>query len=299
LQLGFCGQGCKSGAKWSTLYSEIPKAEATGRLELRPNCMVIRLEHDRHDRVTGVLYIDAGGKQQFQKAAMVALAGNAIESARLLLNSASARYPAGLANRSGWVGRGYMRHLNASAWGQFDRPVHMNHGVAMGGTIYDESRLDPEGWGDEFSQFIEGYDHVAGIWMNGEDLSRADNRVTLHPTEKDAHGLAIPNVHVDEHPNDLAMRAHFRRRAEAVLRAAGARSVIQGAQLPASHNLGTCRMSANRETGVTNAYGQSHDLANLFIADGSLFPSSSSANPTLTIVALAIRQAHHMARLLG
>jgi choline dehydrogenase-like flavoprotein len=322
LQLGFCGQGCKSTAKWSTLYTEIPQAEATGRFELRAGCMALAIEHDARGRVDAVVYRDAAGRRQRQRAALVAVAGNAIETPRLLLNSASGRYPQGLANGSGWVGRGYMKHLNASAWGLFEKPVRMNRGVTMGGTIYDESRLDPsrgftggyllqavqvgipflasvikpDGWGREFTKFLEGYDHLSGIWMNGEDLPRADNRVTLHATATDAYGLPVANVHVDEHPNDIAMRAHFRTQAEKVLRAAGATDVMHGSPLPASHNMGTCRMSEKPDAGVTNGYGQAHEIPNLYISDGSLFPTSSAENPTLTIVALALRQAEHIAR---
>ena len=89
-QIGFCFQGCKSGGKWSTLYTEIPKGEATGNLEVRPNAMALRIEHDAQGKVTGVVYVDAAGKQQRQKARVVAVAGNSLESPRLLLNSESA-----------------------------------------------------------------------------------------------------------------------------------------------------------------------------------------------------------------
>ena len=90
-QIGFCFQGCKSGGKWSTLYTEIPKGEATGNLEVRPNAMALRIEHDAQGKVTGVVYVDGGGKQQRQKARVVAVAGNSLESPRLLLNSESAQ----------------------------------------------------------------------------------------------------------------------------------------------------------------------------------------------------------------
>lgn len=322
LQLGFCGQGCKSTAKWSTLYTEIPRAEATGRLDLRDRCTVLAIEHDARGHASGVVYVDAEGRRQRQRAALVAVAGNAIETPRLLLNSVSGRFPRGLANGSDQVGRYYTKHLGLSVWGRFAKPVYMNRGVTMGGTIYDESRLDPSrgfvggylmqavqlgvpflagviqplGWGPDFARFMENYDHLSGIWMNGEDLPRAGNRITLHPTEKDAHGLPIAHVHVDEHPNDLAMREHYARQAEKVLRAAGAVEVVRGVPLPASHNMGTCRMSTRADAGVTDAYGRTHEVPNLYVTDGSLFPTSSSENPTLTIVALALRQADHIAR---
>src|SRR5262249_40186858 len=97
-QIGFCFQGCKSGAKWSTLYAEIPKGEDTGKLEVRPNSQVLKIEHDAKGRVTGVVYADKTGREQRQKARAVCVAGNSIESPRLLLNSASSTFPQGLAN---------------------------------------------------------------------------------------------------------------------------------------------------------------------------------------------------------
>ena len=112
-QAGFCFQGCKFGAKWSSAYSDIPKGEATGNLEVRTHAQVLKIEHDAKGKVTGVIYADKDGNQQMQKARIVAVAGNSIESPRLLLNSASS-VPDGLANSSGQVGKNYMRHMTAS-----------------------------------------------------------------------------------------------------------------------------------------------------------------------------------------
>lgn len=322
LQLGFCGQGCKSTAKWSTTYTEIPAALATGKLDLRTRSMALRLEHRRADRVNAVLYADAEGRQQRQQAAAIVIAGNAVETPRLLLNSESGVAPQGLGNGNGLVGRYYTRHVNASLFGLFPEQVEMERGVAMSGTVYDEmghdpSRgfvggymfqgvqvgvpylaavINPEGWGPSFTRFIGRYDHLAGVWLNGEDLPRAGNRITLHRSEKDQHGLPIASVHVDEHPNDLAMREHFYRQSEALMRAAGATEVMRGSPVSASHNMGSCRMSASPDTGVADPMGRSHQVKNLYIGDGSLFPTSTAENPTLTIVALALRQAEHISR---
>ena len=142
-QIGFCFQGCKSGAKWSTLIAEIPKGEATGNLEVRPNSQVLKIEHDDSGKVTGVIYADKDGKQQMQKARIVCVAGNTIESPRLLLNSASSKYPDGLANSSGQVGKNYMRHMTGSVYAAFDKPVYMYRGTTMAGIVRDESRHDP------------------------------------------------------------------------------------------------------------------------------------------------------------
>ncbi len=119
-QIGFCFQGCKSGAKWSPLYTEIPEGEDTGKLEVRANAQVIKIEHDDSGKVSGVVYADKDGNQHRQKARAVCLAGNSFESPRLLLNSASSMFPDGLGNSSGQVGKNYMRHMTGSVYAVFD-----------------------------------------------------------------------------------------------------------------------------------------------------------------------------------
>ena len=133
IQDGFPFQGAKNRSRWSTLYTEIPRALATGKLDLRPECHVIRVETDEKGLATGVTYIDGDGLEQFQRARIVAVAGNAIETPRLLLNSASSLFPDGLANSSDQVGRNYMRHLTASVYAIFDQPVRMYRGETMAG----------------------------------------------------------------------------------------------------------------------------------------------------------------------
>jgi choline dehydrogenase-like flavoprotein len=321
LQLGFCFQGCKSGAKWSTLYTEIPAAEATGKFELRPQCQAIQIEHDQAGKASAVVYADASGTLQRQRARAVCVAGNSIETPRLLLNSSSSLFPDGLANSSGQVGRNYMRHMTGSLYATFEEPVHMYRGTTMAGIISDESRhdtsrgfvggyemetlslglpfmaafLDPGAWGSKFTGAMDQYAHMAGMWLVGEDMPRESNAVTLHESEKDAFGMPIPNVHFDDHRNDEAMREHAYGRGTAVYEAAGARDVYRTPPYPSTHNLGTCRMSAKPADGVCNGSGRSHDVANLFISDGSQFTTGGAENPTLTIVTLAIRQADYIA----
>src|SRR5229473_1313867 len=142
IQIGFCFEGCKSGAKWSTLYTEIPKAEATGKLDLRPQSQVLQILHCKNGKATGVLYADKNGKQLVQKARIVCVACNAIETARLLLNSNSSTFPHGLANSSGQVGKNYMRHTTGSVFGIFKQPVNMHRGTIMAGIITDEAELN-------------------------------------------------------------------------------------------------------------------------------------------------------------
>lgn len=103
-------------------------------------------------------------------------------------------------------------------------------------------------------------------------------------------------MHFDDHDNDIAMREHAFRQGERVYEAAGAIRTFRTPPYPSTHNLGTCRMSARRQDGVCNKWGQTHDIPNLFISDGSQFTTGGAENPTLTIVTLAIRQADYIAR---
>jgi len=321
LQIGFCFQGCKSGAKWSTLYAEIPDAELTGNFEIRPQCHALQIQHDDSGKVTGVLYADKDGKQHVQKARLVCVAGNSIESPRLLLNSASSKFPDGLANSSGQVGKNYMRHTTGSVYAIFEKPVHMYRGTTMAGIIQDEAHNDPSRgfvggyeletlslglpfmaaflnpgeWGRPFTQAMESYDRMAGMWIVGEDMPQEGNGVTLHPTEKDEFGLPIPNVAFSDHPNDEAMRNHAYKQGSGVYEAVGAVKTFKTPPYPSTHNLGTNRMSENPRDGVVNKWGQTHDIKNLFISDGSQFTTGAGENPTLTIVTLAVRQADHIA----
>ena len=247
-QIGFCFQGCKSGAKWSTLYTEIPKGEATGNLEVRPNSMAIKIEHDASGKVTGVVYADESGAMQRQKARVVAVAGNSIESPRLLLNSASTMFPDGLANSSGQVGRNYMRHMTGSVYAAFEKSVHMYRGTTMAGIIRDEAKNDPKrgfvggyemetlsigvpfmaaflnpgAWGRSFTSAMESYPRMAGMWLVGEDMPQETNRITLDPKAKDKFGMPVASVHFDDHPNDVAMRDHAYKQGAAVYEAVGA-----------------------------------------------------------------------------
>lgn len=321
VQDGFNFQGDKQGSKWSTLVAELPKAEATGNLDLRPECQAVQIEHDASGRASGVLYIDRNGSLRRQKASVVVVAGNSIETARLLLMSGSAQHPDGLANSSGEVGKNYMRHLTGTVWGQFDKPVNMHRGETMAGVVADESHHDPDRgfvggyyfetislgpaflakfvapgkWGSQVTQLLDEYANTAGMWIVGEDIPSATNRVTLSGDTTDAHGLPVANVHYDDHANDIAMRTHALRQGAKIYEAVGAHRTIETPPYPSTHNLGTCRMSQRPRDGVLDRHGRAHDVPNLFVADGSVMTTGAAANPTMTIVALAIRQAEFIA----
>ena len=325
IQDGFNFQGDKSTAKWSTAVREIPRALETGKLDLRASAHAVQVTHDAQGRANGVLYLDKAGNLHRQAAKVVCVAGNSIESPRLLLMSASSLHPNGLANSSGQVGRNYMRHTTGSVYARFDSPVHMYRGETMAGIVADEARLDtsrgfaggyymetlalgpaflaafadPGTWGPGFTEVMDAYENTAGMWVVGEDLPQETNRVTLNPGLKDQWGLPAPDVSFNDHPNDVAMREHGYGRADMLYEAVGAVGTHHTPPYPATHNLGTCRMSAKPEDGVVGAYGEAHDVPGLFVSDGSVMTTGAAANPTLTIVALAIRQAEHIADRLG
>lgn len=320
MQLGFCFSGCKMNAKWSTLNSEIPKAEKTGYFELRTEAYAIKINHNKKGEIYSVTYIDKNAKKQTQRAKIVILAGNSIESPRLLLNSSSDLFPNGLANSSGLVGKNYMRHLTASVYATFKNKVNMYRGTTMAGIIEDESIhnpkrgfvggykmetvslgipfyaafLNPGAYGEEFTKYLDKYEYTAGMWIVGEDMPQKSNCITLHKSKKDKYGIAVANVHFDDHPNDIAMRTYAYKKAEALYKSIGAIDVHKTPPYPSTHNLGTNRMSNNPKKGVVNKWGRTHDIKNLFICDGSIFTTGASENPTLTIVALAIRQAEYI-----
>ena len=319
-QLGFCYSGCAVQAKWSTLYTEIPNAEGTGHFELRTRAMAMQIKHDASGKISAVVYQDGQGNLQEQKARGVAIAGNVVETTRLLLNNKSSRFPNGLANSSGHVGRNYMKHQHASVAAVMPGPVNAHRAARQTGLIFDEWKhssgrgfsggysiqaafSDPGfmanifgGWGEEFAEFMLKYDHLAFGFACGEDMPDFNNQIELHETKTDDYGLPVPVLTYTQNANAKAMEEHSIAAMSRIYTSLGAEKIKRThGNVSSCHNMGVARMSAAPEDGVTNKWGQTHDISNLFISDGSVFSSSGAANPTLTIVALAIRQADYIA----
>jgi hypothetical protein len=251
-QISFCNSGCAIGAKWSTMYTEIPAAEATGHFELRANSMVVQITHDAKGRATGVVYKDKDGALHEQKARAVCVAGNVVETTRLLLNSESSLFPDGLGNSTGNVGKHYTRHTFGIAFGLMPKPVNFHRGTRQSGIILDEQYHKPErgfaggyiietlgvdpwnvsnavgGWGPENTVFAENYTHLAGIFITGEDPPEARNRITLHPTERDENGLPVPVIDYRDHANTLAMREHSMKKSRELYESLGATHFFGG-----------------------------------------------------------------------
>jgi len=320
-QMGFCAGGCVIGAKWSSLHAEIPRATATGHFELREQAQAVAIEHDAAGRVTGVVYADATGARQRQRARVICVAANGIETPRLLLLSASGRFPNGLANDAGQVGRHYMTDLLGRVIAIMPGAVHNYRGSTNTGLIADDMAHDakrgfaggflyvsrgihfpsfaneirPGEWGADYAQLMMQYPNAASAAVIGEDMPVADNRITLDAGTRDQHGLPVAHIAKRYHANDLALMAHALKNGEAIYRAVGATEVYTSQSRTVIHNLGTCRQSRDPADGVCNKFGRTHDVPNLYISDGSQFASSAAAPPTLTIVALALRQAQHIA----
>ena len=325
-QSGFCRSGCIYSAKWSTLYTEIPKAEATGHFELRSQAMATKIEQGADGRVTGVIYQDKNGNTVRQKARAVAVAGNAVETARLLQLSTSASSPDGLGNQNGLVGRYYMRHVFGFVTARMPGRVNMYKGIVQAGSLEHEAHHDPrrgfasgyhietvslspagltrlvlphEQWGESFGAAMEDYENFAAAMMCGEDFPEAGNRVTLHESRTDQYGLPIPKIHYERSDNSHAMAEHGLGLIEDIFAALGSSKTYRtprGSIGSATHNLGTARMATNENDGVCDPHGRVFGVPNLFVSDGSVFSTSMTANPTLTIVALAMRQAEHIGK---
>jgi choline dehydrogenase-like flavoprotein len=306
---GYCHQGCRNGAKASMDVTYLPWAVSSGA-EIRPHSFVHGFERDPGGRLKSVNYRDTsqnpGGVERRQRCKAVFLCAGAVETPRLLLH-------AGLANQGGQVGRNFMAHVATQVWGTFDQPVRMNKGFPAtiisedmlrpadasfaGGYIVQSLGVLPLTWaqgvargrglfGDALVSYLDQYNHVAGIGINGDCLSAKTNLLELSD-ELDHTGLPKPRIHFSYGSNEIAMSAHAANLMTAAWQAAGATDCWT---LPRSaHVIGTCRMGESADNSVVDAFGRSHEIPNLWICDNSIFPSALAANPALTIMALALR----------
>ncbi len=315
---GFCNQGCMPNAKFSTLIVHIPKAIAAGA-EVLPDCTVTRIVAGADGLAKGVEFVHDGETYE-QRGRMVILSAYVVENPRLLLNSANARFPDGLANSSGWVGRGIMVHSSADVYGKFKEEVRLykgtpvlastqalyksdpKRGFARGYTLHAHgarplsfikaiSNSDNRGllWGEELRRTALDYNHYNRITMVGEVLPNENNRVTLLQDEKDEYGVPRARVTFGYGANDRSMIDHAVGTMQRIIEAAG--GTPEFVHSDTAHMMGGCRMGNDPSSSVVDAYGQSHDIPNLWICDASTFVTSSGSNPTETVLALALRTA--------
>jgi choline dehydrogenase-like flavoprotein len=317
---GFCTSGCATNAKQSALVTWIPRAVSAGA-EIRDLAMVGRIVTNDAGLATGVEYL-RDGRWQFQRAKHVVVAGYAIETPRLLLMSANGRFPDGLANSSGLVGKNLMEQTNQAVYGTFDEEIrwykgppslaiteHWNYKDTgkdfFGGYAYMSQGPLPAGWasvqngrglwGDALAGEMHKYNHQAGLKIVGETLPQERNRVTL-ADEKDQYGLPVARVTYSLCDNDKRLIAHSLDFMEQALGAAGGKEIWREND-DTCHLNGTARMGDDPSTSVVNADCRSWDIRNLWICDGSVFPTVGGVNPSLTIQAIAYRTADRIVEL--
>jgi choline dehydrogenase-like flavoprotein len=317
---GFCRFGCSTNAKQSTLTTWIPRAIAAGA-EIRDLAMVGNIEVDQNDRVTGVHFHRQNG-WHFQRARNVVVAGYAIETPRLLLNSATDRHPHGLANSSGLVGKFFMTQSNQAVFGRMAEEVRWYKGppslTLTEHWNYDDKKNHHGGycwmaqgplpiewafiqtgsrglWGERLRLDMMNYNHQVGLKMVGETLPDERNTVTL-ADETDQYGLRIPRITFSWGENDKRLIQHAIGQMTRSLQAINAQDIFPQEE-DANHLAGTARMGFNRTSSVVNADCRSWDIPNLWICDGSVFPTTGGVNPSLTIQAIALRTADRIKRM--
>jgi choline dehydrogenase-like flavoprotein len=317
---GFCRVGCSTNAKQSQLVTFIPRALAAGA-EIRDLAMVGRIETGADGSVTGVHYLREG-RWRFQKARNVVVAGYAIETPRLLLASASDRFPDGLANGSGLVGKNLMTQSNQAVWGYMDEEVRSSKGPPSTAITehwnYDDGKDHQGGycwmaqgplpqewvsvltrargrWGEALPREMALYNHQVGLKMVGEMLPNEANRVTL-ADEVDQYGLKVPRITYAWGENDKALIRHAMGQMQISLEAVGAKDIFRQED-DTNHLAGTARMGFDPATSVVNSDCRSWDVPNLWVCDGSVFPTTGGVNPSLTITAIAMRTAERIGAL--
>jgi choline dehydrogenase-like flavoprotein len=309
---GFCTLGCSTNAKQSALLIWIPRAIRAGA-EIRDLAMVGRVGIEA-DRASGVHYLREG-RWRFQRASNVVVAGYAIETPRLLLMSATSRFRDGLANSSGLVGKNLMVQANQAVWGIVHEEIrsykappslaltehwnyedsgkdffggycYMSQGplpVLWSGTLSGDRGL----WGQALLDEMQRYNHTVGLKVVGEYLPQERNCVSLSD-EKDQYGLPIPRVTYSWCENDKRLNRHALAFMRQALEAVDARE-IWDQEDDTCHLNGTARMGNDPGTSVVDADCRSWDIPNLWICDGSVFPTVGGVNPSLTIQAIACR----------
>jgi choline dehydrogenase-like flavoprotein len=330
---GYCsGWGCPSHAKGSAAVTTLRRALTSGNALLYAETRVIALTmNGAKNQVVGVQCLGPDGKPVTYTADRYILAASPIEDARLLLLSDP--QGTGVGNSSGQVGRNLMFHFQTSAVGIFDERVHghrgrtVTHGIAdfrgvpndpnhpLGGIIELSGSgfpISEAGYYQQGMTLFGGFngtffkklmrqspvrDRIVAMSMQAEDAPQPTNRVDLDPAVRDLDGLPVPRCTYKNHPWELATRDFYSPKILAILQAAGARygAIAPIDDIPQSdHIMGTLRFGNDPTSSVCDANGRFHDVGNLYASDGSLFPTSSGFNPTMTVVALSTYVASQM-----
>jgi choline dehydrogenase-like flavoprotein len=323
---GYCERGCITLSYFSSINATLPAARLTGKMTLRPNSVVHSLIYDpqRH-RVTGVRVIDGETKHAIEfSGRIVFLCASTLESARILLNSATREFPTGLANSSGELGHNLMDHImGGGANGEIDAPDDKKpvgrrpngiylprfrnltggpkssflRGYAYQGSAYREGwgrGTDLPGFGADWKRALRdpGPWHFS-FYGFGECLPNYDNYVEIDKTRTDAWGIPVLKIHCAYGDNEWALMRDASIAAAEMLAAAGAWHISPYVEHnppgKAIHEMGTARMGRDPKTSVLNGHNQAHDIPNLFVTDGACMASSANQNPSITYMALTAR----------
>ncbi len=325
---GPCERGCQTHSYFNSAFTTVADAMATGHCTLVSNAMAYKVLTDPDtNKATGILYVDRVTREPREiRARAVVLCAQALESARILFNSANQQHPNGLANSSGALGHYLMDHHAAAGAGgmmanlkgdpSVNGPNRPNgiYVIRFRNTLTSPQQKDfirgygyQGGGGSGFAFGAPGFGHAykravldAGFqYLSlggfGETLARFENHVEIDPDGKvDAWGIPVLKVHMAFGDNEKAMMKDMAASAAEMLEAAGATNVSQNLDpntVPGwgIHEVGTARMGADPKTSVLDAFCRTHDVPNLYVMDGSCFVSIACQNPTLTIMALAVR----------
>jgi choline dehydrogenase-like flavoprotein len=330
---GHCMRGCDVESKFTSANTSIPEALKTGKLDLIlfANAAEVIVSPDGK-RATGVRYYDARTLRSYEvKARYVALACGPIESARLLLLSKSAHFPTGLANSSGLVGKNLISHTSASAGGYlkslvgrdvipddgtesshayiasfyYEKPhpdfpkgyhIIVDSGTRLG-VGYPGFANDPAGFGSDFKREVRGrFPALINLYSQNGMIPSPERYVELDPNVKDQYGLPAPKIHFNITNEDRASFNDAVEKISEIIEASGGVITYTSRQpgVDSVHFVGTCKMGDDPKTSVLTPFLQSHDVENLYVADGSGFIDYSEKNPTLTVMALASRSADHI-----
>ena len=330
---GPCYWGCVTNSYFNSAFTTVADALATGNCTHVPNAMVYKVLTDGDkNRATGLLYIDRVTREAKEiRGRVVVLCAQALESARILFNSKNAQNPGGLGNSSGVLGHYLMDHLwvAGGASGEFpgleekpslDGPNRPNgiyvirfrnakngpkskdflRGYGFQGGQGSGFSYDAPGFGDAYKKAVLKSDSAVRLVGFGECLPYFENYVEIDPSgQADAYGIPILKINMGWGDNERKMIPDMAVSAAEMMDAAGARNIVPFAftdRVPGFgiHELGVARMGNDKKTSVLNQYQQSHDVPNVFVMDGAGFTSGACQNPTLTIMALALRSSEYL-----
>ena len=328
------GFGPFNDERWHPGLTSVPEALATGNLELRTHCRVVRVLTDSGGHASGVEYVDANGSRRVQEARTVILCGYTFENVRLLLLSGDQRHPGGLGNNAGQVGKHFMTKMWADVYGFFPDVVFNKHtgpaaqmwslddfiaadfdsaahGFVGGATPNIENQQlpiqisreglppDVSSWGKGYKDHLRDWQHVCAVRLQPESLSYHTDFLDLDPRHRDRSGVGLPLVRItcDLRENERRLADWIEKEAENILHAMGAVKTWRGRRFRgvcSSHDLGGCRMGEDPSSSVVDPDLRVHDTPGLYVFGGAVFPTCPGVNPTLTMWALCYRAAEHL-----